>query len=136
MCQLDFRHRFSVLGVCRLCRLSSRGARSMSELKKVAMFTNEYPPNVYGGAGVHVEYLTRELTRVEGGNHSVEVLCFGDQQVREGNLTVRGVRPRFDLPVQDPKHQKFQETMLRNLAMAGMLDVGIDVVHCHTWYTH
>ena len=36
----------------------------MSELKKVAMFTNEYPPNVYGGAGVHVEYLSRELARL------------------------------------------------------------------------
>src|SRR3954470_7920483 len=94
---------------------------------RIVILTNEYPPNVYGGAGVHVEYLTRELTRVEGGNHSVEVLRFGDQQVREGNLTVRGVAPKSDLPVQDPRHQKFQETMLRNLAMAGMLGRGVDV---------
>ena len=36
---------------------------------RIAILSNEYPPNVYGGAGVHVEYLTRELTRVEGGNH-------------------------------------------------------------------
>src|SRR4051794_8574481 len=40
---------------------------------RIAILTNEYPPNIYGGAGVHVEYLTRELCRVEGGNHSVEV---------------------------------------------------------------
>jgi len=37
------------------------------------LLTNEYPPNVYGGAGVHVEYLARELSRLI----SVEVRCFG-----------------------------------------------------------
>jgi len=102
---------------------------------RIAILTNEYPPHVYGGAGVHVEYLTRELARVEAGNHSVEILCFGDQQDRAGNLTVRGIQPRFALPSQDPRHKKFMDTMLRNLEMAGMLG-GVDVVHCHTWYTH
>src|SRR3954451_1219057 len=102
---------------------------------RIAILTNEYPPHVYGGAGVHVEYLTRELARVEAGNHSVEILCFGDQQIREGNLEVRGIRPRFALPSQDPRHKKFMDTMLRNLEMAGLLG-GVDVVHCHTWYTH
>src|SRR4051812_13158687 len=102
---------------------------------RIAILTNEYPPHVYGGAGVHVEYLTRELTRVEGGNHSVEVLCFGDQQLREGNLTVRGVQPVAELPSDDPRHRKFLDTILRDLAMAGMLR-DIDVVHCHTWYAH
>ena len=33
----------------------------------IVILTNEYPPNVYGGAGVHVEYLTRELARLENG---------------------------------------------------------------------
>jgi alpha-maltose-1-phosphate synthase len=102
---------------------------------RIAILTNEYPPHIYGGAGVHVEYLTRELTRVEQGQHSVEVICFGDQSIRDGNLTVRGVKPAFALPFQDPRHQKFGETMLRDLVMAGMLDE-VDVVHCHTWYTH
>lgn len=102
---------------------------------RIAILTNEYPPNLYGGAGVHVEYLTRELTRVEAGNHSVEVLCFGDQSVRDGNLTVRGVHPVCALPAQDPRHAKFLDTMLRDLVMAGSLD-DVDVVHCHTWYTH
>ena len=102
---------------------------------RIAILTNEYPPHVYGGAGVHVEYLTRELARVEAGNHAVEILCFGDQQVRDGNLEVRGIHPRFALPSQDPRHKKFMDTMLRNLEMAGMLG-GVDVVHCHTWYTH
>ena len=34
---------------------------------RIAILTNEYPPNVYGGAGVHVEYLTRELARLDEG---------------------------------------------------------------------
>ncbi|MBX6311701.1 MAG: glycogen synthase [Isosphaeraceae bacterium] len=102
---------------------------------RIAILTNEYPPYIYGGAGVHVEYLTRELARVEDGHHAVEVLCFGDQDIRQGNLTVRGVKPDCSLPFQDPRHQKFKDTMLRNLVMAGMLE-NVDVVHCHTWYTH
>ena len=40
----------------------------------IAILTNEYPPNVYGGAGVHVEYLTRELAALDGGRHHVQVL--------------------------------------------------------------
>lgn len=102
---------------------------------RIAILTNEYPPYIYGGAGVHVEYLTRELTRVEGGIHTVEVLCFGDQSLRDGNLTVTGLHPEFKPPAQDPRHAKFLDTMLRDLVMAGSL-ADVDVVHCHTWYTH
>jgi glycogen synthase len=102
---------------------------------RIAILTNEYPPNVYGGAGVHVEYLTRELARLDGGAHSVHVLCFGEQTVREGNLTVRGVRPGFVPPCQDPRHQKLLDTLVRDLVMAGAVS-GADVVHCHTWYSH
>jgi alpha-maltose-1-phosphate synthase len=102
---------------------------------RIAILSNEYPPYIYGGAGVHVEYLTRELTRVEGGNHAVEILCFGDQEIHGGNLTVHGVHPEFKLPSQDPRHAKFLDTMLRDLVMTGML-ADVDVVHCHTWYTH
>ncbi len=102
---------------------------------RIAILTNEYPPYIYGGAGVHVEYLTRELTRVEGGIHSVEILCFGDQSVHDNNLSVTGFKPECELPSQDPRHVKFFETMLRNLEMSGSL-ADIDVVHCHTWYTH
>jgi alpha-maltose-1-phosphate synthase len=102
---------------------------------RIAILTNEYPPYVYGGAGVHVEYLTRELARIEDGHHSVNVIAFGDQEIHQGNLTIRGINPGFSLPHQDPRHKKFGETMLRDLVMAGMLK-DVDVVHCHTWYTH
>jgi glycogen synthase len=102
---------------------------------RIAILTNEYPPYVYGGAGVHVEYLTRELAKIEQGRHRLSIICFGDQDIREGNLTVQGINPGFELSYQDPRHKKLQETMLRDLVMAGMLE-GVDIVHCHTWYTH
>jgi glycogen synthase len=101
----------------------------------IGILTNEYPPNVYGGAGVHVEYLTRELAALDGGCHQVRVICFGDQRVHHGALQVTGVQPPGALPAADPRHQKFFATMLQDLVMAGTL-AGIDVVHCHTWYTH
>lgn len=54
---------------------------------KALILTNEYPPNIYGGAGVHVEYLTRELA----GICDVEVRCFGDQKFERERLAVQGV---------------------------------------------
>jgi starch synthase len=98
---------------------------------KALLLTNEYPPHVYGGAGVHVDYLSRALARLM----EVEVRCFGEQNWREGNLTVRGVdvdssgfgcakalRPVFT-------------SVQRDAAMAaGGTDA--DLVHVHTWYTH
>ena len=53
---------------------------------KALFLTNEYPPHVYGGAGVHVDYLSRELAKLM----QVEVRCFGDQDSEQGNLKVRG----------------------------------------------
>jgi starch synthase len=101
----------------------------------IAVLTNEYPPHVYGGAGVHVEYLTRELAALQSGRHTVRVLCFGDQHEHQGNLQVTGVRPPVELPAQDPRHTKLFATLLQDLVMAGTLS-DIDIVHCHTWYTH
>ena len=102
---------------------------------RIAILTNEYPPHIYGGAGVHVEYLTRELTRLDNGEHAITVLAFGEQSLREGNLTVEGMQPDFALPYQDPRHHKFMDTLARDLLMTGSLR-DIDVIHCHTWYTH
>src|SRR5262245_25304317 len=98
---------------------------------KVAIFTNEYPPNVYGGAGVHVEYLSRELARLL----PVEVRCFGSQDVQAENLRVKGY-PAWDVAKQntDPRFSGALDAFYRSLAMAkDTLDA--DVVHCHTWYT-
>ena len=102
---------------------------------RIALFTNEYPPHIYGGAGVHVEYLARELARAEGGAHQVDVLAFGEQHEDNGNLRVRGIAPKLDLPAHDPRHARLLDALLRDLAMAGAVDKP-DIVHCHTWYSH
>ncbi len=103
----------------------------MPDLKKVALFTNEYPPNVYGGAGVHVEYLTRELAR----HIQVEVRCFGDQDCHDGNLTVKGYHPWPGAKKNtDPRFAGAIDAFGRSLAMAKD-NLDAQVVHCHTWYT-
>src|SRR5204862_5043578 len=68
-------------------------AQAETSPMNIAVLTNEYPPHVYGGAGVHVEYLTRELAALDEGRHTVRVLCFGDQHERRGNLHVQGIQP-------------------------------------------
>src|SRR5215218_8464139 len=102
---------------------------------RIALFSNEYPPHVYGGAGVHIEYLSRELARAEGGAHHVEVFCFGEQHETRGNLRVRGVAPAVRFPAQDPRHARLMDALARDLAMLGRVDAP-DIVHCHTWYSH
>lgn len=102
---------------------------------KIAILTNEYPPNVYGGAGVHVEYLTRELSKLDNGKHTVKVFCFGDQKTRGGNLSVEGVNAQYDFSAKDQRHKKFLDTMLKDIIISGELD-DVDIVHCHTWYSH
>jgi alpha-maltose-1-phosphate synthase len=102
---------------------------------RIALFTNEYPPHVYGGAGVHIEYLSRELSRLENGAHRVDVFPFGEQHEDRGNLRVRGVAPLLKLEAQDPRHARLLDALLRDLAMVGAVE-SPDIVHCHTWYSH
>jgi glycogen synthase len=101
----------------------------------ISILTNEYPPNVYGGAGVHVEYLTREMAKLDDRQHTINVHCFGDQHVDADNLHVRGVDPDFEPPYQDERHAKFMDTMARDLVMAGSI-TETDILHGHTWYSH
>jgi len=102
---------------------------------RIGILTNEYPPNVYGGAGVHVEYLTRELAALDEGRHLVRVLSFGQQAERSPSLVVDGVQPPVKIAAQDPRHGKLFDTLTQNLVMSGMA-TGLDIVHCHTWYSH
>ena len=102
---------------------------------RIALFTNEYPPHVYGGAGVHVEYLSRELARADDHAHQVDVFCFGEQREDHRNLRVRGIAPALRLPAQDPRHARLLDAFERNLAMSGAVEAP-DIVHCHTWYSH
>lgn len=92
--------------------------------------TNEYPPYVISGAGVHVEYLTRELAQ----SMAVEVRCFGDQDCTRGNLRVKGVRfEEQTIHVPQPLLPVFGA--IRRCWEMAAEGVDADIVHCHTWPT-
>ena len=98
---------------------------------KVLFLTNEYPPNIYGGAGVHVSYLSRELAKTM----PVEVRCFGNQRIEEGNLRVIG----FDVDTSSftcPKPLRSAFGAVRRCTDFNTMNIDADLVHCHTWYTH
>jgi starch synthase len=97
---------------------------------RVGLFTREYPPQVYGGAGVHVDYLSRELAK----EIEVEVHCWGPQHSDEGNLHVRGAEPWSEITQgTEGKFKGALEAFSLNLTQIKALQ-GIDVVHTHTWY--
>ena len=102
---------------------------------KIALLTNEYPPNVYGGAGIHIEYLTRELAKLENEKNLINVLCFGEQASNSGTLSVQGIDDGLQMTTRDPRHLKFMDALYKNMFMVEALE-DIDLVHCHTWYTH
>ncbi|MDD5090352.1 MAG: glycogen synthase [Candidatus Wallbacteria bacterium] len=97
---------------------------------KVSMITREWPPHVYGGAGVHIEYLTGELKKLM----DVDVRCFGQQRQTEKSLTVKGydmwkvlnneANPKLNMPLQ---------TLSTDLAIVAD-NMDSDIVHTHTWY--
>jgi starch synthase len=98
---------------------------------KALFLTNEYPPNIYGGAGVHVDYLSRELAKIM----DVEVRCFGDQEVDQPHLKVKG----FGVDVasfRSPKNLNSIFGAIRRCTDFNTAGVDADVVHCHTWYSH
>jgi starch synthase len=98
---------------------------------KVLFLTNEYPPYTYGGAGVHVEYLSRKLARLM----PVEVRCFGDQRVEAGNLVVTG----YEIDANEfscPKPLRSVFGAVRRCVDFNTTNIDADVVHCHTWYSH
>jgi alpha-maltose-1-phosphate synthase len=98
---------------------------------KALFLTNEYPPNIYGGAGVHVDYLSRELAKIM----DVEVRCFGDQEVDQPHLKVKG----FGVDAasfHSPKNLNSVFGAIRRCTDFNTAGVDADVVHCHTWYSH
>src|ERR1700712_3584340 len=100
------------------------------ESMRVGLMTREYPPNVYGGAGVHVEYLSRELAK----KIDVEVHCWGTQHEDEGKLHVRGLEPAPEI-TGDTKAKFKAAVDAFALNLSQMKDLGsIDIVHTHTWY--
>ena len=97
---------------------------------RVGLFTREYPPLVYGGAGVHVDYLSRELAR----EIEVEVHCWGPQHLDRGKLHVRGAEPWSEITNgTEARFKSALEALSLNLTQIKALE-GIDLVHTHTWY--
>ncbi len=97
---------------------------------KVLLCTREFPPYVYGGAGVHVEYLAAELAKLM----EVEVRSFGDQDLKFGHLRVKGYpfeNPNFDQA--DSKLRAVLQTLNTSILM-NVNNIDADIVHCHTWY--
>ena len=99
---------------------------------KSLLVTNEFPPYVYGGAGVHVEYLSRELAKLI----PTEVRCFGDQDYEGENVTVKGHSPELDFPEDGDDKFKGLFKTLNHCQSFAMSPVDAEVVHCHTWYSH
>ena len=97
---------------------------------KALFYTREFPPYVYGGAGVHVEYLADELSKLM----EVDVRCFGDQNEKSGNLSVKGYP--YDSPDFDQSNDKLKAVFqtLSTCIHMNAEEVDADVVHCHTWY--
>ncbi len=98
---------------------------------RALILTNEYPPSIYGGAGVHVDELTRHLrTLIE-----LDIRTFGSQADNEPGWRVRGYPVEHDLDASDERLRPMLSALSRDLAMVAD-PVGADVVHAHTWYTH
>jgi starch synthase len=87
--------------------------------------TREYPPHVYGGAGVHVEELAQVLRRTL----DVRVHCFDGP--RPGQAGVHG----YDEPAELAGANAALRTFGVDLAMVAGVD-GTDLVHSHTWYAN
>jgi len=100
---------------------------------KALLLTREYPPHIYGGAGVVVGQLARALSQLM----AVEVRCFGERSPAEatGEIALRGYTPweRVGPGRDGPRYAPALETLSIALAMARD-PVDADVAHAHTWY--
>lgn len=98
---------------------------------KALLLTNEYPPSIYGGAGIHVGYLSRELAKL----CQVDVRTFGDHKVSSGSLTVTGF-PVDENAYAAPKPLRSVFGAFQRCIDFNTADIDADIVHVHTWYTH
>jgi alpha-maltose-1-phosphate synthase len=102
---------------------------------KALFLTNEYPPTIYGGAGVHVDYLSRELAKLM----EIEVRCYG-QERREKRIdspTLRATGYGLDTSAYTapkPLHSVFGA--VQRCLDWNTTNIDADIVHLHTWYTH
>jgi alpha-maltose-1-phosphate synthase len=93
---------------------------------RAAILTREFPPDVYGGAGVHVDFLVRELRKLI----DVDVHCMGE--------------PRHGAMAHTEKEERLAganaalQVLSTDIAMTAAIDAGahVDVLHSHTWYAN
>jgi starch synthase len=98
---------------------------------RVALLTREYPPEIYGGAGVHVEYLARELARLI----DVTVHAWGaDRAEGPERPPVVSYRPWAVLEGREPYAAALQALSI-DLEMAAGTGAA-NIVHSHTWYAN
>ena len=102
----------------------------MAREMRVLLLTNEYPPHVYGGAGVHVEYLARALATLT----PVEVRTFGTEDSQQGNLQVHGLLRDSAVVAAAPAPWASALHALNTCVAFAGAPTTVDVVHCHTWY--
>ncbi len=100
----------------------------MNESLKIALLTREYPPENYGGAGVHVEHLARELLQLVG----LRVLCFGAP--RAAPEVLGAFQPWDALSGSEPELAALR-TLSVDLQMVQALR-GFELTHSHTWYAN
>jgi len=98
---------------------------------RALFLTNEFPPSVYGGAGVHVDELTRHLRSLV----ELDIRTFGTQASAGAGWRAQGYPPAHDLSDADDRLRSVFDALSRDLAMVAH-PVHADVVHAHTWYTH
>ena len=107
-----------------------RYSRPIAGLEHVAILTREYPPEIYGGAGVHVDYLARALaSRVP-----LTVHAFGADRPDDARPPVRSYRP-WEALRSDAPYAAALETMSVDLAFVAGVE-GASLVHSHTWYAN
>ena len=99
----------------------------MAATRKVAILTREYPPEVYGGAGTHVEYLVRELRKLM----QVDVHCWGSPRGEPGVTAHRA----WEKLAEPRPEAAALEAMSIDLAMAAGVK-GANLAHSHTWYAN
>jgi glycogen synthase len=102
---------------------------------KSLFLTNEYPPTIYGGAGVHVDYLSRELARIM----DVEVRCYGkerrEQRIDSPSLKATGYAVDTSAYTA-PKSLHSVFNAVQHCVDWNTENIDADIVHLHTWYTH
>ncbi len=96
---------------------------SLSRLS-IAMLTKEWPPEIYGGAGVHVSNLVANMKQIAGVD--VKVHCFGQQRNDAFN---------FELTEDFNNLNSAEQTLLINMDMSAAIS-NFNLVHSHTWYSN